>query len=122
MKLLEIEDLRRALSDRAEELERVEAEKARATSEKGDMSRTVAQLEADLRRVRRDAEAFGRDLKALRAQKDALERERKDDRQKADRAQKQSQTEIRLLRDEAHEQKEKALSLQRRIDDHVCAA
>ena len=30
VKVLEIEDLRRALSDRAEELERVEAEKAKA--------------------------------------------------------------------------------------------
>lgn len=120
--MLEIEELRRALSDRADELERVEAEKAKAASEKGEMGRTVAQLEADLRRVRRDAEAFGRDLKALRIQKDALESDRRDDRQKAERVQKQSQTEIRLLRDEAKEHKELSLALEKRIRDHVCAA
>ena len=46
--MLEIEDLRRALSDQASELERVEAEKARMAAEKGDVARSVAALEADL--------------------------------------------------------------------------
>ena len=77
MHLLEIEDLRRQLSSQADALHRVEAEKARAALEKGDMARTVATLEADLRRVQRDAEVFGRDLRQLRAQKDRLEAERK---------------------------------------------
>ncbi len=118
MKLLEIEDLRRALSEREDDLERVEAEKQRAANERGDVDRNVAALEADLRRVKREAEAFGRDLKALRVQKERLEAERT----KAERGQKQCQTEIRLLRDEAREQKDKALVLQKRWSDHVCAA
>ncbi|KAI0352396.1 hypothetical protein OH77DRAFT_1498058 [Trametes cingulata] len=95
LRVLEIEDLRRALSDQASELERIEAEKARMAAEKGDVARTVAALEADLRRVRRDAEAFGRDLKALRAQKEKMETERKEERTKAERAQKQAQAQIR---------------------------
>ena len=74
-----------------------------------------------MRRVKREAEAFGRDLKALRAQKDKLESERREERSKAERAQKQSQTEIRLLRDEAREHKEKVLVLQRQWSGHVCA-
>lgn len=118
MKLLEIEDLRRALSERDDDLERVEAEKRRVANERGDVDRNVAALEADLRRVKREAEAFGRDLKALRVQKERLEAERT----KAERAQKQCQTEIRLLRDEAREQKDQALVLQRRWSEHVCAA
>ncbi|KAJ3553173.1 hypothetical protein NM688_g3757 [Phlebia brevispora] len=122
MKMLEIEDLRRALSEREEDLERAEADKKRIANEKIDMNHNVAALEADLRRVKREAEAFGRDLKALRAQKDKLENERKEEKTKVERAQKQSQTEIRLLKDEVREQKEKALTLQRRLSDHVCAA
>ncbi|KAF7798727.1 hypothetical protein EIP86_009952 [Pleurotus ostreatoroseus] len=122
MKLLEIEDLRRALSAREDDLERVEAEKRRIASERGDVDRDVAALEADLRRVKREAEAFGRDLKALRAQKERLEADRKDERTKAERAQKQSQTQIRLLKDEAREQKDMVLVLQKRLSEHVCAA
>ena len=122
MQLLEIEDLRRALSDQADQLHRVEEEKNRAASEKGDMARTVASLEADLRRVKRDAEAFGRDLRQLRAQKDRLEAERRDEAAKAERAQKQAQTQIRLLKDEAKEHREKARSVQEEWKRHVCTS
>ncbi|KAI9064084.1 hypothetical protein FKP32DRAFT_1625808 [Trametes sanguinea] len=122
LRALEIEDLRRALSDQATELERVEAEKARMAAEKGDVARTVAALEADLRRVRRDAEAFGRDLKALRAQKDKMEAEKKEERTKAERAQKQAQAQIRILKEELNGHKEKARELQKQWKSHVCAA
>lgn len=83
--------------------------------------RTIAALEADLRRVKRDAEAFGRDLRQLRAQKDKLEAERKDESAKAERAQKQAQTQIRLLKDEAQEQREKTKAVQVQWQSHVCA-
>ncbi|KAI0694558.1 hypothetical protein C8T65DRAFT_666568 [Cerioporus squamosus] len=122
LRILEIEDLRKALSDQASELERVEAEKARMASEKGDVARTVAALEADLRRVRRDAEAFGRDLKALRAQKDRMEDERREERTKAERAQKQAQAQIRILKEELDGQKEKAREAKEAWKGHVCAA
>ena len=66
MKLLEIEDLRRALSAREDDLERVEAEKRRIASERGDVDRDVAALEADLRRVKREAEAYRARIEALK--------------------------------------------------------
>ncbi|GJE98540.1 PACT-coil-coil domain-containing protein [Phanerochaete sordida] len=118
--MLEIEDLRRALSVQADELHRVERETQRAASERGDMARTVSSLEADLRRVRRDAEAFGRDLRELRAQKDKLEGERRDVTAKADRAQKQAQTQIRLLKEEVHDHRERARSVLDEWKRHVC--
>lgn len=122
LRALEIDDLRRALSDQASELERVEAEKARMATEKGDVARTVAALEADLHRVRRDAEAFGRDLKALRAHKDRIEEERREERSKAERSQKQAQAQIRVLKEELDVQKEKAKEAKESWKGHVCAA
>lgn len=67
--------------------------------------------------MRRDAEAFGRDLRALRAQKDRVEEERKDERARAERTQKQSAAQIRVLREELDGQKEKV----RQWVGHVCA-
>ncbi|KAH9940729.1 uncharacterized protein BXZ73DRAFT_42510 [Epithele typhae] len=120
----ELDDLRRALSAQAGELERAEAERARLTQEKGDVARTVAALEADLQRVRRDAEAFGRDLRALRAQKDRLEDERHEERQRAERAQKQAAAQIRVLTEELDGQKAlgKEVARERKAwAAHVCA-
>ena len=91
-------------------------------AEKGDVARTVAALEADLRRVRRDAEAFGRDLKALRAQKDRMEEERREERAKAERAHKQAQAQIRVLKEELDCQKVKAKEANDAWKGHVCAA
>lgn len=88
--------------------------------EKGDLARAVSTLEADLRRVRRDAEAFGKSLRELRSQKDRLEAERRDESAKAERAQKQTQTQIRLLKEEAKEQREKAKAVQEEWRKHVC--
>ncbi|OBZ74037.1 hypothetical protein A0H81_06283 [Grifola frondosa] len=93
-------------------------EKNRIAAEKGDVARTVAALEADLRRVKKDAEAFGRDLKLLRTQKDRLEEERKEEQTKTARAQKQSLAQIRLLKEELDGQREKVQAAK----DHVCVA
>ena len=120
--MLEIEDLRRALSTQADELHRAEQEKNRAAMEKGDLARTVSALETDLRRVRRDAEAFGRDLRELRSQKEKLEKDRKEDGAKAERAQKQAQAQIRVLKDEAKGEREKARALQEEWSRHICAS
>ncbi|KAI0091595.1 hypothetical protein BDY19DRAFT_885665 [Irpex rosettiformis] len=122
IQLLEIEDLRKMLLAQADVLQRVEEDKDRATYEKTDMSRTVAALESDLRRVKRDAEAFGRDLKLLRSQKERAEEGRREDAAKADRAQKQAQTQIRLLKDEAKEEREKTRTLQDQWSRHICAS
>lgn len=90
-------------------------------SEKDDVARTVAALEADLRRVKRDAEAFGRDLKLLRNQKDKLESDKKEEISKAERAQKQAQAQIRLLKEEILNQKEKVRAGEDKWRTHVCS-
>ena len=79
----EIEDLRRALTNREDEFERAEASKIRVTQEKSEFARNVRKLEADLLRVRKDAERFGNDLKALRRERDKLEEKRKVEEERA---------------------------------------
>ena len=76
----------------------------------------MAGLEADLKCVRRDAEAFGQDLKSLRMQKDKLETKNRDEILKAERSKKQAQTQIRLLKEQLETQKEKTRHWNR--DEH----
>ncbi|KAH9927002.1 uncharacterized protein B0H18DRAFT_306413 [Fomitopsis serialis] len=122
LRLLEIDELRRAISTQADELLRAENERNRIAAEKSDVVHSVAALEADLQRVRRDAEMFGRDLKLLRTQKDRLEEERRIEQEKADRAQKQAQSQIRVLKGELDSQKEKARTAAEKLQKHVCVA
>ncbi|KAL1747869.1 hypothetical protein HDZ31DRAFT_72004 [Schizophyllum fasciatum] len=114
--LLEIEDLRRALSDQADELHRAEGERHRIEAERSDVAKTVGVLEADLKRVRRDAEAFGRDLQALRGEKEKLEAKRKED----ERARKQAQAQIRLLTEQVERHKEGARKARAELEGHAC--
>ncbi|KAJ7043757.1 hypothetical protein C8F04DRAFT_1366949, partial [Mycena alexandri] len=116
----EIDDLRRALDDQADQLQRTEAEKDRIAAEKSDVARTVAALEADLRRVRRDAEAFGRDLKLLRSEKERLEARQTEEAQRAERTRKQSQTQIRVLTEQLEGQRAKTLRAKEDLKNHVC--
>ena len=122
LRLLEIEELKRALSTQARELLRAETDRNRLAEEKGDVARSVAALEADLQRVRSDAEAFGRDLKALKAQKERAEDERRDESARAERAQKQAQAQIRVLREELDGQREKVREAKEQWRSHICAA
>ncbi|KAF9006188.1 hypothetical protein BDQ17DRAFT_1389747 [Cyathus striatus] len=122
LRLLELEDLRRALGDRADELERVEAEKNRISAEKKDVSKMIVGLEADLQRVRKDAEAFGRDLKLLRAEKEKLEIKHQEEMAKADRSKKQSQAQIRVLNEQLESQKQKTAKVKEEVESHVCVA
>ncbi|KAG1774133.1 hypothetical protein EV702DRAFT_1126979 [Suillus placidus] len=111
----EIDDLRRALSNQADELQRSEEEKNRMAIEKTDVARTVAALESDLRRVKRDAEAFGRDLKTLRTEKEKLHEKHRDELTKAERAKKQAQTQIRLLNEQLAGQHTKLKTAQEKL-------
>ncbi|KAH8103946.1 hypothetical protein BXZ70DRAFT_923662 [Cristinia sonorae] len=122
LQVLEVEELRRALTQQTSDLQRVEEENARIKSEKSDVARTVASLEADLRRVKRDAEAFGRDLKRLREQKEQVEKDKEEEVVKAERAYKQSQAQIRVLKEELHSYKMKAKDGEDLWQNHVCAA
>ncbi|PBK99751.1 hypothetical protein ARMGADRAFT_516895 [Armillaria gallica] len=119
--MTEIDDLRRALSNQGEELQRAETEKNRISAERSEVSRTVAVLEADLKRVKKDAEAFGRDLKLLRAEKDRAEAKQKDELAKAERAKKQAQTQVRLLTEQLDGQKAKVATAKQQWEKHVCA-
>lgn len=118
--MTEIDDLRRALSNQGEELQRAETEKNRISAERSEVSRTVAVLEADLKRVKKDAEAFGRDLKLLRAEKDRAEAKQKDELAKAERAKKQAQTQVRLLSEQLDGQKAKVATAKEQWEKHVC--
>ncbi|KAI0045417.1 hypothetical protein FA95DRAFT_1495451 [Auriscalpium vulgare] len=80
LQMLEIEDLKRALSERTDALQ------ATATADK-----EKERLAADLTRVRRDAEALGRDLKAERRRREEGEAERKRELQKIGRARKEAE-------------------------------
>lgn len=119
---MEIDDLRKALSDQADELQRAEEEKKRLASQKSDVARTVALLESDLKRVRRDAEAFGRDLKHLRAEKERWDAKQVEEAAKAERARKQSQTQIRLLNEQLDGHREKANRAKEELRNHVCSS
>ncbi|KAJ7224111.1 hypothetical protein GGX14DRAFT_548737 [Mycena pura] len=116
----EIDELRRALDDQADQLQRADAEKDRITAEKRDVARTVAALEADLKRVRKDAEAFGRDLNLLRSEKERLEAKQKEEAQTTERSRKQSQTQIRLLTEQLEAQRAKVLRAKEDHKSHVC--
>jgi chromosome segregation ATPase len=118
--LVEIDDLHRALSDQADELHRAEAEKKRIAAEKSGVARTVAALEADLNQVRKDAEAFGRDLKLLRAEKEKLEMRQKEELSKVEKARRQSHGQIRLLTDQLETQRQKAMRAKEELENHVC--
>ncbi|KAJ7504249.1 hypothetical protein B0H11DRAFT_2154471 [Mycena galericulata] len=120
LQLGEIADLRRALDDQADQLQRTEAEKDHIAAEKSDVARTVAALEADLRRVKRDAEAFGRDLKLLRSEKDRLEAKQKEETTRAERTKKQNQTQIRVLTEQLEGQRAKTLRAKEDLKSHVC--
>jgi len=119
MHRLEIEELRRALEDRASDLQRMEREKEKASSEKDNVARTVAGLEADLQRVKRDAEAFGMDLQALRAEKENLETRSKDEIAKAERAKKQAQAQIRILTEQLNAEKDRASKAIGQLENRV---
>jgi chromosome segregation ATPase len=118
--LTEVDDLRRALSNQADELQKAEEEKNRVASQKSDVARTVGLLESDLKRVRSDAEAVGRDLKHLRVDKERCDAKQKDEAIKTERARKQSQTQIRLLNEQLEGQREKTRRAKEELRTHVC--
>ncbi|OCH84115.1 hypothetical protein OBBRIDRAFT_891971 [Obba rivulosa] len=119
---LELDDLRRAYSQRGEELARAESERKRVAAEKADIAQSVAVLQADLKRVRQEADAYGRDLKNLHMQKETMEEARKDEKLKLERAQRQAQTQIRLLQEELEGQRQKASALLEEKENHHCIA
>lgn len=116
VRLLEIEDLKRALQKQSTKVQQAEEEKEKIIAEKHDVSKTIAALEADLRRVRRDAESFSRDLRRLKTEKERAEEKYKDEITRLERNKKQSQAQLKLLTDELDQQEREIAG----VRDHVC--
>jgi predicted nucleic acid-binding Zn-ribbon protein len=119
---LEIDDLRHAVSEQADELHRTEKEKNRIAAEKEDVAKAVASLEADLRRVKKNAEIFGRDLKRLRGEKEDMEESHKHELARIERSKKKLQDQIRLLNEQVENYKGEAQGAQEELGRHSCAA
>jgi predicted nucleic acid-binding Zn-ribbon protein len=120
MQVQEIEDLKQALTQRSSELERAEQEKKRMSKEHSDVMRTVSSLESDLKRVKRDAETFGRDLRALKAERDELALKRREENGKAERVQNELRSQIRILEEQLEVEMSKRIALQDQMQAHVC--
>ncbi|KIY44938.1 hypothetical protein FISHEDRAFT_67199 [Fistulina hepatica ATCC 64428] len=116
----EIDELRKILIAQTETIQKTEAERNHIAAEKGDIACVISAMEADLRRVRADAETFGNDLKVLRAEKEKLQAKSKDESNKAERARKQSQTQIHLLNEQLETQRNKAVHAIEQLNSHVC--
>jgi chromosome segregation ATPase len=122
LQLAEIEDLRRALATKTDELENA---RARHDGAQDDVARTVAALEADLKRVRREAETFGRDLGRLRAERDRLQelgRKGEEDARRAKDGEKKARDEVDDLIRRVGKHKDEARRVRQELDGHVCAA
>lgn len=122
MHLVEIEDLKRALQSQNNRVQQFEEEKEKIVAEKNDTMKTIITLEADLKRVKRDAETFGRDLKALRAEKEKAETKYRNEIAKLERTKKQTQTRLRLANEELSWQKEQVARTKENLDKHICTA
>lgn len=94
-------------------------EKDRISAEKSDVAKTVAILQADLKRVKKDAEVFGRDLKLLRVEKEKQETKHKEELSRLDRTRKQAQTQIRLLNEQLENQRDKTNRAREDLKKHV---
>jgi chromosome segregation ATPase len=116
----EIEDLHRALAEQADDLHQAKAEQKRLASDRSDVARTVAALEADLKRVRKHAEELGRGLRQLRTEKERSEGKQQDELSKAEKARRQADAQIRLLTDQLESQRQRATRAKEELKNHVC--
>lgn len=124
LQVLEIDELKQALADRSTHLHIVQKEKEKLSdklsSANTDIAQNVSHLEADLRRVRRDAEAFGRDLEVLRREKATLEDRLKDEKERGDRGRKQMEARVKILDTEVERARGRAARVLEEWEGHVC--
>ena len=120
LRVNEIEDLRREVSEQARELERIESERNQARADRIGIVRSVTSLESDLQRVISDAETLGRDLKDLKIERDRSETRHRDEMAMADRAQRQLSSQLRLANEQLESQREKTKKAIAEWDGHVC--
>jgi hypothetical protein len=118
LQIAEIEDLRREIAWRDEELAQ-ERRKGEAGSE---LAGTVNALEKEVDRVRADAEMFSHELKALRDSRDDLELVRREEASRAERVQMQLKAQVRVLDEQAEEHRSRIRRLVEELESHVCVA
>ncbi|KIM34091.1 hypothetical protein M408DRAFT_325604 [Serendipita vermifera MAFF 305830] len=117
MQIADINDLKRELAWRDEEL----ARERRKGDNSGDLAAVVQALEKEIRRIRTDAENFARDMASLRENNEDLELRRNDDALRAERVQMQLRTQVRLLEEQLEGQRVRSRQLVEELDGHVCA-
>lgn len=120
LKVHEIEDLRRELTEKARVVEKVTMEKDQANADRSDILRTVARLQSDLKRVRRDAEVLGKDLKELRNERDKAEAKHRDELNQAEKVQKQLSAQMRVANEQLEMHRVKAKKASAELQNHVC--
>ncbi|KAF8312563.1 uncharacterized protein EI90DRAFT_3186603 [Cantharellus anzutake] len=87
LRATEVEDLRLQLQEQAVELHDAELEKNRLAKERMEVARTITTLEADLKRVRRDAENIRKDVALLKNERAGLLAKTHEDKLTIERAQ-----------------------------------
>ncbi|KAL7340336.1 hypothetical protein BJY59DRAFT_696026 [Rhodotorula toruloides] len=102
--IAEIQSLRDALHTK-------EAEQRLLQDERGDILRGVANLQADLNRVRQDAVSLGLDLAAVRKERDELGRKKENE-----------DAELVRAREELSIAKRKLVALEQQVAKHVCSS
>jgi chromosome segregation ATPase len=132
LQVTEVDDLKQALDERVAELrnaastndklsserDRLRTEKDRLNSERAQL---ISVLEADMKRVRKDAERFAKDLQDLRVERDALNARRREDKEQAERTNSQAQAQIKTLTEQLESIRRKAGVAERNLTDHVCS-
>lgn len=116
MQIAEIDDLKRELAWRNEELE---FERRRGGKD-NDPSPMVEALEKEIRRIRTNAEAFGRDLGLLRENNDDLQLRGREEASRAERVQMQLRTQVRLLDEQLEGQRRRIRHLGDELQGHIC--
>ena len=114
--MTEIEDLRLALQEQAAQLHEAESEKNRLANERIEVARTIAALESDLKRVRRDAEKIAGNVSQLKAERAKMMAHSQEDKIILE----QSQTQIRELHAQLVALQKKARKAEEDAANHVC--
>ena len=96
----EVEDLRTALSSQSSKLSKLRKEKERIIAEHEDVQAHIATLEADLKKIQKEAVSFGSDLKELTMEKEMMETRYQREIAQHERANKQNRSQIRILKEQ----------------------
>lgn len=116
MQIAEIDDLRRELAWRDEELA-----SARRRDEAGnEFVGVIDKLEKEIARLRAEGELLARELRELRVNRDELDLTRREEVSKSERVQLQLKAQVRILDEQVEEQRIKIRQLIEELEAHVC--